>query len=111
MEAQELRNFSVDELKGRVKQWQDELFRAKFKAQSSETKDTSIFQKLKKDIARGKTVLTEKLHGVEVKKTAPVAAKVSAPVSEDKPVARASKTAEKAPKAEKKTAKKKSKEE
>jgi len=60
MEVSELRKFSVEELKGRVRQWRDELFRAKFKARSSETKDTSIFRKLKKDIARGLTVLNEK---------------------------------------------------
>jgi len=60
MEAKELRTLSVDELKTRVHQWQDELFRAKFKAQTSESKDSSIFRKLRRDIARGLTIMNEK---------------------------------------------------
>ena len=63
MEAKELRNFSVDELKARVRQWRKELFRSKFKTQSSETKDTSVLRKLRQEIARGMTVLTEKETG------------------------------------------------
>jgi large subunit ribosomal protein L29 len=61
MEASELRNFSVDDLKGRIRQWREELFQSKFKSQSSETKDTSVLKKLRKDIARGMTVLNEKV--------------------------------------------------
>ncbi len=101
MEAQELRQFNVEELKSRVRQWRDELFRAKFKAQSSEAKDTSIFRKLRQDIARGETILNEKLRAVasgtltEVKAPAPV---------EDKPV-----TKEAAAPTEKKTTAKKAK--
>ena len=60
MEAAELKNFSVEELKSRIRQWRDELFRSKFKSESSEAKDTSIFKKLRRDIARANTVLTEK---------------------------------------------------
>jgi large subunit ribosomal protein L29 len=60
MEAKELRAFSVDELKGRVKQWKEDLFRSKFKTQSSEARDTSVIRKLKRDIARGLTILNEK---------------------------------------------------
>jgi large subunit ribosomal protein L29 len=76
MKASELRTFSTEELKGRVRQWREELFRARFKSQSSETKDTSVLVKLRKDIARGNTVLTEKLKAsgqevIPVKKPAP----------------------------------------
>lgn len=60
MEAKELRQFSAAELHGRVKQWREELFRHKFRAQSSEARDTSIVRKLRKDIARALTVLREK---------------------------------------------------
>lgn len=113
MEAQELRAFNVEELKGRVKQWRDELFRAKFKAQSSEAKDTSIFRKLRKDIARGETILNEKLRALattdlkEVKaptdKVAPKAKKAktvtaeasAAPESSEKKPAKKAKTAAK----------------
>ena len=60
MDATELRQFTVKELNTRIHQWRDELFRAKFKAKSTDTKDTSIFKKLRRDIARGMTILSEK---------------------------------------------------
>jgi large subunit ribosomal protein L29 len=60
MKIQELRQFSADDLKSRLGQWRDELFRSRFKAQSSEVRDTSVFRKLRKDIARALTVLNEK---------------------------------------------------
>ena len=61
MEAQELRNLTIEELKTRSRQWSEELFRSRFKAQTSETKDTSVFKKLRKDIARANTVISEKM--------------------------------------------------
>jgi large subunit ribosomal protein L29 len=60
MEAKELREFSIDELQTRVKQWKEELFRSKFKSEATEAKDTSVFRKLRRDIARGLTILNEK---------------------------------------------------
>lgn len=60
MEAKELRQFTVEELKSRIGQWRDELFRSRFKAQSSEVRDTSVFKKLRRDVARAKTLLNEK---------------------------------------------------
>lgn len=106
MEVQELRTLSVEELSGRAKQWKDDLFRARFKAFSSETKDTSVFKKLKKDIARAYTVLTEKKHGVVVEAKATKPAAKQAAAVEDKPV----KEKKTATKAAKPAAKKKSKE-
>ncbi len=50
----------MDELKGRIRQWQTELFRARIKRRTQEFKDTSIFRKIRKDIARAKSVLNEK---------------------------------------------------
>ncbi len=71
-------------------QWREELFRAKFKMQSSEAKDTSVFRKLKQDIARALTIISEKGRGVviEAKQDQPVkvkakAAPVEAPVPQD----------------------------
>jgi large subunit ribosomal protein L29 len=90
MKASELRTFSADELKGRVRQWRDELFRARFKSQTSETKDTSILVKLRRDIARGNTLLNEKLKAagpvtVPAKKAVAAAPEVTvAPVVETK---------------------------
>lgn len=60
MDAQELRQLGSAELKSKIGEWRDELFRAKFKGQSSESKDTSVFKKLRRNIARGETILREK---------------------------------------------------
>jgi large subunit ribosomal protein L29 len=87
MDASELRNFNIQELRGRITQWKEELFRARFKAESSETKDTSIFGKLRRDIARASTVLGEKLKGAELT-TAPAMEHSTKP---EKPVKKASK--------------------
>lgn len=75
MKAEELRQFSEQELKSRIGQWEDELFRSRFKSQSSEAADTSIWRKLRRDIARGKTVLREKQAGGEALQTTPSATK------------------------------------
>ena len=66
MEANELRQLSVEELKGRVKQFKEELVRSRFKVQTAESRDTSIARKTKTNIARVLTVLAEKARGVEI---------------------------------------------
>jgi large subunit ribosomal protein L29 len=71
MDAQdikELRQFSEAELKNRVAQWKEELFRFKFKANSGETKNTSIAKKLRVSVARALTVLKEKQVSLESSK-------------------------------------------
>ena len=60
MKADELRSFSIPELEGRIGQWREELFRSRFKGETSEAKDTSVVPKLRHDIARALTVLNEK---------------------------------------------------
>ena len=98
MEAGELRNFTPDELGARVKQWRDELFRSRLKAQTQEARDTSVIRKLRRDIARALTVLTEKKSG-KVIASAPVTTQVEDRAPSDKPARKAT---------AKKTAKKKS---
>lgn len=66
MDAGELRNFTPEELNARVKQWKDELFRSRFKAQTAEARDTSVVRKLRRDIARALTVIGEKNSGVVI---------------------------------------------
>ena len=78
MEAQELRQLKKDELETKIRQWREELFRSRFKSQTSEAKDTSVFPKLRRDIARGMTILQEtKLGIVRAAKTAEVSPKGS----------------------------------
>lgn len=79
MEAQELRQLKKEELEGRIRQWREELFRSRFKSQTSEAKDTSVFPKLRRDIARGLTILQEtKLGIVRAAKTAEASDKPAA---------------------------------
>ncbi|NBX92219.1 MAG: 50S ribosomal protein L29 [Proteobacteria bacterium] len=92
MDAQELRQLSAEELKGRIKQGQEDLFRARFKGQSSEARDTSIFKKIRRDVARAQTVLTQKLKGIEVPAAKAVEAKTAKAVVEDKRSTAAKKT-------------------
>ncbi len=87
MDAGELRNFTPEELNVRVKQWKDELFRSRFKAQTAEARDTSVVRKLRRDIARALTVIGEKNSGVVI-----AAKPVQEKAVEDKP---AKKTAKK----------------
>lgn len=91
MEVSELRTLNADELKGKVKGWRDELFRTRFKVQSSEARDTSTVKKLRREIARALTVLTEKERGVVVASKPVEKREAKSPVEK----------AEKAPKAEK----------
>jgi len=96
MEASELRQFSVEELKSRIRQWREEGFRSKFKNETNESRDTSTVKKTRRDIARGLTVLNEKLRAGG-KETAVVAKPVetkaaSEVVVEDKPVKAKKKT-------------------
>ena len=57
MDASEIRQFSVEELTGRIRQWREELFRSRFKTQTNEARNTSVIPKLKRTIARGLTIL------------------------------------------------------
>ncbi|MBI1861307.1 MAG: 50S ribosomal protein L29 [Deltaproteobacteria bacterium] len=68
MKARDVRQLGIDELKGKIRQWKDEAFRTRFKAQTSETKDTSTFRKTRRDIARAYTILAEKMRTKESEK-------------------------------------------
>ena len=105
MEVSELRTLSAEELKGKVKNWRDELFRTRFKVQSSETRDTSTVKKLRREIARALTVLTEKERGIVVASKPVEKREAKAPVEKAEKVESADK-AEKAPAKKKATAKK-----
>ena len=85
MDVQELRQLGPDELKTKIRQWKDERFRLKFRAQTSEVKDTSVFRKLRRDTARALTVLAEKQTGTEPV----VAEKIRVQVADKKPVVEA----------------------
>jgi large subunit ribosomal protein L29 len=98
MDAKELRTLSVDELRARCRQWGEELFKARFKARTAEAKDTSIFKKLRKDIARAQTVLTEKVKGGQVVSGQNVVAKVEVEAPADQTVGKGSTAKKSSPK-------------
>jgi len=66
MKASELRNMSLDELKGKLLDLKKELFNLRFRKVGGSVTDTSAFSKLKKDIARVMTILREKHYSGEV---------------------------------------------
>ena len=60
MLANEIRNMSVDELLTQEKELKQELFNLKFQKTLGQLQDTAKIRTVKMDIARIKTILTEK---------------------------------------------------
>ena len=56
----EIRNMSVDELLTQEKELKQELFNLKFQKTLGQLQDTAKIRTVKRDIARIKTILTEK---------------------------------------------------
>jgi large subunit ribosomal protein L29 len=64
----ELKNLSKDELNSKVRELEETLFRDRMKRVTGQLENTSIVWKNRKDLARVKTLLTQKTAG---QKTAP----------------------------------------
>ena len=60
MKVSEMRQLSSDELQLKVKSQEENLFRLRCNKTIGQLEDTSAIIKAKKDIARAKTILTEK---------------------------------------------------
>ena len=60
MKASELRQLSSEELQLKVKSLEENLFRLRCNKTIGQLEDTSTIAKSKKDVARAKTILTEK---------------------------------------------------
>ena len=60
MLANEIRSMSVDELLTQEKELKQELFNLKFQKTLGQLQDTAKIRTVKRDIARIKTILTEK---------------------------------------------------
>ena len=61
MSVNDLRELSVTELKNKIVDLKKELMDSRFALATSQLEDTSVFKKLRKEIAQANTVLTEKL--------------------------------------------------
>ncbi|MCL4558454.1 MAG: 50S ribosomal protein L29 [Deltaproteobacteria bacterium] len=60
MKPSEIRDFSAEELKERIKNVRKELFNLKMKVKTSQLHDYRSYRFMKKDLARYLTILAEK---------------------------------------------------
>lgn len=60
MKASEVRGLSVEELVKKEAELRENVFRMRFKASTGELEDSSQLKKARKDIARIKTILSER---------------------------------------------------
>lgn len=67
MKSSEVRSFSVDELKEKVKNLRKELFNLKMKVKTAQLPDYRNYRFMKKDLARHLTILAEKEKGINAK--------------------------------------------
>lgn len=57
---QELKNLSGDELIGRARETESQLFQARMKLRTGQLEDTGTLWRLRKELARVKTLMTQK---------------------------------------------------
>ena len=60
MSINDLRELSISELETKVSELKKELMESRFSLATSQIEDTSIFKKIKKQIAQDNTVLNQK---------------------------------------------------
>ena len=60
MKAREIRELSVAELSQKIRETRDELFNAKIKHATGQLEDTAKLGRLRREVARMNTVLSEK---------------------------------------------------
>ena len=60
MSINDLRELSISELETKVSELKKELMESRFSLATSQIEDTSIFKKIKKQIAQANTVLNQK---------------------------------------------------
>ena len=67
MSVENLRELSVMELENKILDLKKELMESRFSLATSQIEDTSIFKKIKKEIAQASTVLRQKKSEIEMK--------------------------------------------
>ena len=60
MTADEIRDLTDDEIDTRIGQAQEELFRLRFRSATQQLENPSLIKKLRRDVARMKTILRER---------------------------------------------------
>ena len=64
MKAAELRDLSDEELRGKLRELQEELFNLRFQLATGQLENTARIREVRKSIARMKTVIREREIGV-----------------------------------------------
>ncbi len=67
MSIENLRELSVLELENKILDLKKELMESRFSLATSQIEDTSIFKKIKKEIAQANTVLNKKRSEIKMK--------------------------------------------
>ena len=65
MKPQELREMSVEDLESKVNELQEEKFRLRFRSATESIENPIRFRAIRRDIARIKTILKEKVAGLQ----------------------------------------------
>ncbi len=60
MTAAEIRDMTDDEIRGRVAELQEELFRLRFRSATQQLESTALLTSLRRDVARLKTILRQR---------------------------------------------------
>ena len=60
MTAAEIRDMTDDEIRGRVAEIQEELFRLRFRSATQQLESTALLTGLRRDVARLKTILRQR---------------------------------------------------
>lgn len=60
MKATEIRDLSVEEIRDRITDAREELFRLRFRSATQQLENPSLIKSLRRDIARMRTVLRER---------------------------------------------------
>ena len=67
MSIENLRELSITELENKILDLKKELMESRFSLATSQIEDTSIFKKIKKEIAQANTVLNQKRSEIKMK--------------------------------------------
>jgi len=67
MSIENLRELSIMELENKILDLKKELMESRFSLATSKIEDTSIFKKIKKEIAQASTLLNEKRNELKMK--------------------------------------------
>lgn len=60
IKAEEIRELTDEEIKGRISQAQEELFRLRFRSATQQLDNPALIKSLRRDVARMRTILTQR---------------------------------------------------